>query len=318
MTDEAALKAAIWDSPADDLPRVVYADYLDEHATVTQQCGCYLDQPGWAFVGSRLRRCPDCRGEARIQGNGFAARAELIRVQCELARWKGKDHDHCPVCGKHWRWRVGVGYSEWIDCENDHRWCSMTHIDLRKRESALLATNAERWAVPILHAIWPGTSHTQAGAEFTSAPGGRVNGSIRFARGFLDRVNLTLADLTDTVAAALGAAGPLAGGVELRDRTPWVQAVEPQWSGWWENSIHSGPDAIPPVLMDLLADDPRRNDQSVGIRHQHRPGYPGVGGCVLFNSPAVATAALDTAAASFCRLAAGYPALPHSERIGAR
>lgn len=57
------LLAAILDRPADDTPRVVAADWLDEH-----------DQPD---------------------------RAELVRVQCELARtWlSGRVNDPCPACG---------------------------------------------------------------------------------------------------------------------------------------------------------------------------------------------------------------------------
>lgn len=51
MTDERALLAAIWDNPHDDLPRLVYADWLDE-----------TGEP------------------AKV------ARAEFIRVQCELAK----------------------------------------------------------------------------------------------------------------------------------------------------------------------------------------------------------------------------------------
>jgi uncharacterized protein (TIGR02996 family) len=52
MTDEAALLAAIRDSPDDDLPRLAYADWLDENGAT----------------------------------EGDRARAEAIRVQCELAR----------------------------------------------------------------------------------------------------------------------------------------------------------------------------------------------------------------------------------------
>lgn len=317
MTDETALKAAIWCDPENDTYRLVYADYLDEHDGVVPCGACqgtgwttrakagdtYATEspyliPDFATVG-----CPRCDGRRDRRGtgsvsNGFAARAELIRVQCELARWKGKDHDHCPVCGKHWKWRVGVGYNEWIDCENDHRWCSMTHIDLRKRESALFAANAERWVPPILHAIWPGTSHTQAGADFTSAPGGRVNGSIRFARGFLDRVNLTLTDLTDTVAAALGSAGPLGGGVELRDRKPndYGPPEDGCRFGWLsDREPNAGSAGLPRKLLRLFP--------------------PGIG---RWPTCTAAINALDTAAASFCRLAAGYPPLHQPERIGAR
>ena len=51
MSDEAALLASIWESPLDDAPRLVYADWLEETGEVAN-----------------------------------VARAELIRVQCELDR----------------------------------------------------------------------------------------------------------------------------------------------------------------------------------------------------------------------------------------
>src|SRR6476660_8352291 len=52
MSDSPALLAAIRQAPADDAPRLVYADWLDEH--------------------------------------GQPERAEFIRIQCELARRKTK------------------------------------------------------------------------------------------------------------------------------------------------------------------------------------------------------------------------------------
>src|SRR5687768_12418256 len=48
MSDEKALLAAIWDHPHEDTPRLVYADWLQEH--------------------------------------GHPERAEFVRVQCERAR----------------------------------------------------------------------------------------------------------------------------------------------------------------------------------------------------------------------------------------
>jgi uncharacterized protein (TIGR02996 family) len=56
MTDEKALLAAIWEDSHDDTPRLVYADWLEEHG-----------------------------GPAQV------ARGEFIRVQCELARLTADD-----------------------------------------------------------------------------------------------------------------------------------------------------------------------------------------------------------------------------------
>jgi uncharacterized protein (TIGR02996 family) len=77
MTDDAAFLAAIADRPDDDLPRLVFADYLDEH--------------------------------------GDAARAEFVRVQCELAALPRTD-PRFPV--------------------------------LEEREAELLAAHKKRWELP--------------------------------------------------------------------------------------------------------------------------------------------------------------------------
>lgn len=78
MTTEEALLAAVWANPHDDLPRLVYADWLDE-------------------TGDPAK----------------AARAEFIRVQCELARVGWWDDRTVPLCETEQRlltdWR-----REWI------------------------------------------------------------------------------------------------------------------------------------------------------------------------------------------------------------
>jgi uncharacterized protein (TIGR02996 family) len=66
MSDEAALRAAIISHPDDDTPRLVYADWLDEHA-------------------------PD---PTPSPAAGPSARAEYIRVQCRLARFPFDEPDY--------------------------------------------------------------------------------------------------------------------------------------------------------------------------------------------------------------------------------
>lgn len=331
--------------PEEDLPRLVLADYLDERDAVVP-CGVcrgtgwttrakagdtYATEspyliPDFATVG-----CPRCDGRRDRRGtgsvpNGFADRAELIRVGCGLAALESQaadllddETDWSACTGIAASWCPNCGDCSCLDREESmsdpgcplhapsSRHCCLETLNdkitrFRDRESALLAANAERWVVPILYAIWPGTGHTQAGAEFTSAPGGRVNGSIRFARGFLDRVSLTLADLTDTAAAVLGAAGPLDGGVELRDRRP-----EQRRNGYWGWYAAGG--YVARIGYDQLR---HAIPQPVYILLPGTPERPS------FTTRAVAVNALDTAAASFCRLAAGFPALPQPERIGAK
>jgi uncharacterized protein (TIGR02996 family) len=48
-------------------------------AWVGGECQRCRDQPGWAFVAARLRRCPDCKGETRTPALG-----PLIAASCPL------------------------------------------------------------------------------------------------------------------------------------------------------------------------------------------------------------------------------------------
>src|SRR5262245_8993000 len=66
MTEQAALLAAIAANPDDDTPRLVYADWLDEH---------------------RPDRVPSAAA-------GPSARAEFLRVQCRLAAGAFADRDY--------------------------------------------------------------------------------------------------------------------------------------------------------------------------------------------------------------------------------
>src|SRR5262245_59374166 len=66
MTEQAALLAAIAANPDDDTPRLVYADWLDEH---------------------RPDRVPSAAA-------GASARAEFMRVQCRLAAGAFADRDY--------------------------------------------------------------------------------------------------------------------------------------------------------------------------------------------------------------------------------
>jgi uncharacterized protein (TIGR02996 family) len=89
VTDLDRIYATILDRPDDDFPRLAYADALEEQAgTVTcQQCG----GDGQSHLASRSGGslgwgdCPTCRGSGEVS-NGFAERAEFVRVQVELAR----------------------------------------------------------------------------------------------------------------------------------------------------------------------------------------------------------------------------------------
>ena len=91
--DDLAFLAAVCAAPDDDTPRLVYADWLEEHAERVECCRgcrfvalagqhCVYDQSGDGSWSWNL--CVGCRGTGLVS-DGRAERAELIRVQCELA-----------------------------------------------------------------------------------------------------------------------------------------------------------------------------------------------------------------------------------------
>lgn len=79
VTDRESLLRNILLHPEDDLPRLVMADWLQEH-DASWPC----DQPGYAR-GEPHAICAKCKGFGVLE-NHYAARAEFIRIQCELAR----------------------------------------------------------------------------------------------------------------------------------------------------------------------------------------------------------------------------------------
>jgi uncharacterized protein (TIGR02996 family) len=97
--DELALLRGVLAAPDDDLPRLVYADWLDEHAGCVVRCDpgarhshegyrrWIAKQPIHGIVHESDPRKPHhhCDEKCRVP-DGYAARAEFIRVQVELAR----------------------------------------------------------------------------------------------------------------------------------------------------------------------------------------------------------------------------------------
>lgn len=94
-TDEAALLRSILEEPANDTPRLVYADWLEERAGTTICSRCdghrFIEYPEPTYSGTSKTTCFRCGGTGRIP-NGYAERAEFIRVQCELSRNPNADH----------------------------------------------------------------------------------------------------------------------------------------------------------------------------------------------------------------------------------
>lgn len=94
--EREALLWGILADPANDAPRLVYADWLDEHAGPAICGGCLgagVRSFDYAMTGLQRRpdlrpattvQCPRCSGRG-IASDGRRERAEFIRIQCELA-----------------------------------------------------------------------------------------------------------------------------------------------------------------------------------------------------------------------------------------
>lgn len=117
---EQALLAAICDpaNHADDLPRLAYADWLEENAGVVR-CG---DCGGGGWIDERAARarekslthaigvydirrmafsCVTCRGSG-VVSDGRPERAEFIRLQCRIASRRHAADPACVNAGKHY------------------------------------------------------------------------------------------------------------------------------------------------------------------------------------------------------------------------
>lgn len=90
-SDLLALHAAILSEPDEDTVRLEYADRLDE-LDGSVPCGAVGRHHGDRCDGGRIQSpnaqftqdCPTCRGTGSVP-NGYADRAEFVRVQVELA-----------------------------------------------------------------------------------------------------------------------------------------------------------------------------------------------------------------------------------------
>lgn len=131
--DARAFLRAICDTPDDDTARLVFADWLDEQLApqlVCAECnGKGGETHGWGTNLSH-ENCLECGNTGlvtdRAADGSLKARAELIRVQCELANWPCE----CDTSEE----RV---YHDECRCKE--------RGEFQRRESALLAANGERW-----------------------------------------------------------------------------------------------------------------------------------------------------------------------------
>ena len=135
MTDEAAFLAAVRAAPDDDLPRLVYADWLDEHGEADRaefirvQCelaGLACEVPGYCSDG--FGKCGSCY------------RLDDLRRHAGVLYGEHGDAWH-PADGMEWTWRRG--FVEVVRCTAD-RW--VRHAD------AVLARHPVR---RVMFSEWP-------------------------------------------------------------------------------------------------------------------------------------------------------------------
>ncbi len=169
-TDEAAFIRAVCLNPADDTARLVYADWLEEQGG-DRECGCA--RLAGAGYGTPKRACPACSGTGRVS-NGFAERAEFIRVQVELEKMRLDNDGKYPMC-----------------LPNHGPLCQCT---LRRRERELLAQHWGQWRPAILSTVGDTIVCRNLVPEADDVPmAGDV--AIEFRRGFVYSVSAPLAVL---------------------------------------------------------------------------------------------------------------------------
>lgn len=157
MSDYDSLLASVIADPDDDTPRLVMSDWLEEHDG-DKPCGD-CDGKGWLWDDSGgnigvQAHCFNCSSTGRVP-NGFAARAEFIRVQIELAMWRN-------------------------DLEYRLENMSFDKQDqLRRREQELLREFGEQWVRQVID--W-------------QVSGVRVDPNSGFSRGFITEITCTWDD----------------------------------------------------------------------------------------------------------------------------
>lgn len=281
MTDHDAMLAAVAAAPDEDTPRLVYADWLDDHADTVPCPACKgrgHDDTPWPMSNG----CDTCRGSGSVS-DGRRERAEFVRVQVEIARMRSC----CPICNPETGHRRGCANGDDGD-------------ELRRRERELFDRHksvwfgGDRWAVLLLPDDDPDLM-----PDLTTA-------IVR--RGFVDEVRLPLAALvggpgrtdypTPNVPGLAAALGRVVGltRVTIVGAEPHELPFSPSWN-WFDDD--SGrvvyPDAIPGELFDLLPGHPVPLSRSP---RSHKS----------FPTRAAALDALAAAAMAFCKQVAHQPA----------
>lgn len=177
MDDDPALLAAILADPADDTPRLVYADWLDEHAADPVPCGCGgKPVPTPVTTG---HRCPLCGGRAVWRrGVHFEHQMRCVSDTCRMPAWEPGETvtigKRCGVCSgsgsvidrgprqdraEFIRVQVELaklGKQPACECQTGpaiHGCPKAKWENLKKREDALLTARGREWSREVAAAL---------------------------------------------------------------------------------------------------------------------------------------------------------------------
>lgn len=210
-SDETCLLAAILAAPDDDLPRLVYADWLEENAGTVECWRCkgtasivtrYDNDEGPIVPGTR-RKCDRCSGSGRVS-DGRRERAEFIRVQCELADLEKvlskplEEQDLCSEVSANWCPTCGDCTCPDPEDRKDDYTCPL-HNPMSRHggDDSLKAhihalRNRERELLSGWHPYWCSAAFGWTLGPFTETMG-RSQPVARWERGFASEVRLPLA-----------------------------------------------------------------------------------------------------------------------------
>jgi uncharacterized protein (TIGR02996 family) len=206
VSHERALLAAICADPADDTPRLAYADFLEEQARENPTNPCPRCHLGWkkGFGTVFAEVCDACEGSGTVPDTSLADRAEFIRVQVELARLPpetpARAGSEMPLAAA-----VYAELRAALDPHHDRR------DELRRRERELLR-HLDDWYPPVC----------------------KTFGRYDWERGFISAVTCTCADFL-AHAAAVFACHPVER-VTLANKEPAASLQHRGWFRWYTDS----------------------------------------------------------------------------------
>lgn len=312
LDEYAAFMRAIAAAPDCDTPRLVLADWLEEHAGTVSCDRCYgtgrrAVYSAWAngdgFSRNESEPCLTCHG-SRLVSNGCGERAEFIRMQCELAAHERLAFDP--------NWKAASGLRE----AELRLWHEVSgHFPAVGDNPVYNGASCEYRTSAGTFAVRRGFAGTVRGplAVLLGGECGRCGGNRRgpdeFAGGTFWPTDCPDCHGTGRTPGDLERMGAELWAVEAATPTdcePWVNLDRTHW-GWWErNSYHNEDESLlDRELMLAMAADPARGDWDIGVRFTD-DSPPG--GCILFRAEAAARDALSQAVLALARRRAGLEA----------